>query len=213
MNFIVAITLLIALAGEILEIARLENRNHALLDFLAEQALLVRGGHLGQRGRGLIDRLGGFQDLLRRFLGAADHGAEFAGHLGHLRAVETLAMQHRDFLLGAVDGVVDEIEFDLEFFALLDLGAVSLQQDLASLACCGVGSMPPSVATPRCGAAICSRRARNSFMNFTVHRHGIAIGIGRYWRGAEKRFFDTKALAMDRHLENPQPSMHASVVD
>jgi hypothetical protein len=49
--------------------------------------------------------------------------------------------------------------------------------------------------------------------DFAVHRHGIAIGLDRYRRGAKKRLFDTKTLAMDRHLKIPQPSMHASVVD
>jgi len=37
-------------------------------------------------------------------------------------------VQHRDLALGAVDGVVDQVELDLEFFALLDLGAVGLEQ-------------------------------------------------------------------------------------
>src|SRR4051794_10139537 len=36
-----------ALAGKILKIARLEDRDHALLDFLAEQPLLVRRGDPG----------------------------------------------------------------------------------------------------------------------------------------------------------------------
>ena len=35
-----------ALAGEVLEITGLENGNDALLDFLAEDLLLVDGGHL-----------------------------------------------------------------------------------------------------------------------------------------------------------------------
>jgi hypothetical protein len=68
-----------ALAGEILEIAGLEDRDDAFLDFLAEQLLLVRRGVLGQRGRGLVDRLGGFQNLLGGLFGAADDGAELAG--------------------------------------------------------------------------------------------------------------------------------------
>src|SRR5260370_23221964 len=40
------------------------------------------------------------------------------------------AMQHRDFLLGAIDGVMDEIELHFKLFALLDLGAIGLQQDV-----------------------------------------------------------------------------------
>ena len=117
-----------ALTGQILEIAGLEDRDDAFLDFLAEQLLLIRRGHLGQRGRRLIDRFGGFQNLLGRFFGAADHGAELAGDLGHFLAVEALAVQNRDFPLGAVDGVVNEVEFDLELLALLDLGAIGFQQ-------------------------------------------------------------------------------------
>ena len=92
--------------------------------------LLVRRVHLGQRAGSLVDRLGGFQNLLGRFLGAADHGAEFAIDPGHFLAVEALAVQHRDFPLGAADGVVDQVEFDLEFLALLDLGAVGFEQRL-----------------------------------------------------------------------------------
>src|SRR5258707_1047472 len=45
-------------------------------------------------------------------------------------AVQLLAVQNRDFPLGAVDGVVNEIEFDLEFLALLDLGAIGFKQRL-----------------------------------------------------------------------------------
>ena len=116
-----------ALTGQILEIAGLEDRNDALLDFFAEDLLLVRRIHLGQRAGGLIDRLGGFQNLLGRFLGAADHGAELAGDLGHFIAVEALAVQDRDFPLGAVDGIVNQVEFDLELLALLDLGAIGFE--------------------------------------------------------------------------------------
>ena len=117
-----------ALTGQILEIAGLEDRNDALLDFLAEDLLLIRRGHLGQRAGRLVDRFGGFQNLLGGLFGAADHGAELAIDLGHLLAVETLAVQHRDFALGAGDGVVDQVELDLELFALLDLGAIGFEQ-------------------------------------------------------------------------------------
>ena len=85
---------------------------------------------LGQRGGRLVDRFGGFQDLLGGLFGAADDGAELAIDLGHFLAVEALAVQHRDFPLGAVDGVVNQVELDLEFFALLDLGAIGFQQRL-----------------------------------------------------------------------------------
>ena len=50
-----------ALTGEILEVAGLEDRDDAFLDFLAKQLLLVGRGVLGQRGRGLVDCFGGFE--------------------------------------------------------------------------------------------------------------------------------------------------------
>ena len=154
-----------ALTGQILEIAGLEDRNDALADFLAQDLLLVRRIHLAQRAGGLIDRLGGFQDLLGRFLGAADHGAELAGDLGHFIAVEALAVQHRDFTLGAVDGIVNQIELDLELFALLDLGAIGLQQRLRTRRSAALaGSAAAPAAAPWPGAAIWARMARSSFM-------------------------------------------------
>ena len=68
-----------------------------------------------------------FQDLLGGLFGAADHGAELAIDAGHFLAAEALAVQHGDFALGAVDGVVDQIEFDLELLALLDLGPIGFE--------------------------------------------------------------------------------------
>ena len=100
----------------------------AFLDFLAEQLLLVGRVVLGQRGGGLVDRFGGFQNLLGGLFGAADDGAELAIDLGHLLAVKALAVQDGDLALGAVDGVVDQVELDLELLALLDLGAIGFQQ-------------------------------------------------------------------------------------
>ena len=47
--------------------------------------------------------------------------------------------------------------------------------------------------------------------DFAVHGKGVAVGVGRHRRGAEKRLFDTEALAMDRHLKSP--TLDASVVD
>ena len=143
MNFIVRHHLADALAGEILEVAGLEDRDHAFLDFLAEQLLLVRRGVLRQRGRRLVDRLGGFENLLGGLFGAADDGAELAIDLGHFLAVEALAVQHRDFALGAVDGVVDQVELDLELLALLDLGAIGFQQRMR------FGNLARDAALPR----------------------------------------------------------------
>src|SRR3984885_13415674 len=54
--------LLDALAGEVLEIAGFENRDDALLDFLAEQLLLIRRSDPAQRRGRIVDRLGGFED-------------------------------------------------------------------------------------------------------------------------------------------------------
>ena len=59
---------------------------------------------------------------------SADHRAEFAGDLGHLVAAEALAVEDGDFLLGAVDGVVNEIELDLQLLALFDLCAIASEQ-------------------------------------------------------------------------------------
>jgi hypothetical protein len=37
-------------------------------------------------------------------------------------------VKHGDFLLGAVDGIVNEIEFDLQLLALFDLRALASEQ-------------------------------------------------------------------------------------
>ncbi len=112
-----------ALAGQILEVAGLENRDHAFLDLLAELDLLVVRGHLGEGGGGLVDGFSSLENVLRRLLGAADDRAELARDPRHFLAIEALAVQDRDLLLGLVDGVVNQIEFDLELFALFDLRA------------------------------------------------------------------------------------------
>jgi hypothetical protein len=44
-----------------------------------------------------------------------------------------------------------------------------------------------------------------------MHGEAVVIGLCRDLRGAEKGFFDTKTLAMNRHLKIPNPN--ASVVD
>ena len=117
-----------ALSGEVLEVAGLENADHAVLDFFAEPRVLVRRCGFAEGGRGLIDRFRGLENLLGGFFGAADHGAEFAGDLGHFIAAEALAVKDGDFLLGAGDGVVNKIEFDLQLFALFDLRAIAAEQ-------------------------------------------------------------------------------------
>ena len=192
-----------ALAGEVLEVAGLEDRDDAFLDFLAEQLLLVGRDDLGQRAGRLVDRLGGFEDLLGGLFGAADDGAELAIDLGHFLAVKALAVQRRDFALGAVDGVVDQVELDLELLALFDLGAIGFQQRV------GLGDLarddpPVSVAAAlRVGPApaIWARIARSSAM---ISRcigpisppSMQASGIGA---SPQNGFFDTKTFAIDRH--------------
>ena len=155
---------------------------------------------LSAAGR-LVDRLGGFQNLLGRFFGAADHGAEFAVNLGHFLAVETLAVQNRDFPLGAADGVVDQVEFDLELLALLDLGAIGFEQRL------GFGDFarrPTRRSVSRRGAA----RADAGHLgadgaqfvhDLAMHGADIAVGGRRHRHVAGKCFFDTKTSAMNRH--------------
>ena len=126
--------------------------------------MLVRRGVLGQRGRGLVDRLGGFENLLRGLFGTADDGAELAIDLGHFAAVEAFAVQGGDFALGAVDGVVNEVELDLELFALFDLGAIGFQQRL------GFGNLARDLASATrhrawpAPAAIWARIERSSLM-------------------------------------------------
>ena len=127
----------------------------ALLDFLAEHPLLVRRDVLGQRGGGLVDRLGGFEDLLGGLFGAADDGAELAIDLGHFLAVKALAVQHGDFALGAADGVVDQVELDLELFALFDLGAIGFQQRL------GLGDLAGDRGFGRFRRAVAGRRGHH----------------------------------------------------
>src|ERR1700677_1537337 len=189
--------LLDALTGQILEIAGLEDRNHAFLDFLAEQLLLIRRSYPAQSGRGVIDRFRGFEDLLGGFFGTADHGAEFAVDLGHFLAVETVAVQNRDFALGTADRIIDEIEFDLELLALLDLGAIGFEQHLgfSSLArqrladgsCCHALAGGTHLGTD--GAQLRHDLAMHgadlSAVKFRWHRHV-----------ADNGFFDTKTSAM-----------------
>ena len=154
----------------------------------------------------LIDRLGGFQNLLGGFFGAADHGAEFAVDPGHFLAVEALAVQHRDFPLGAVDGVVDQVEFDLELLALLDLGAIGFQQRM------GLGDLARNrrieglrrraAAGAAATAAVGHLRADGAQFAHDLVMHGtdLAVGDGGHRHvAANECFFDTKTSAMNRH--------------
>ena len=195
-----------ALARQVLEIAGLEDRDDAFLDFLAEQLLLVGRDVFGQCGGGLVDRLDGLENLLGGLFGAADDGAELAIDLGHFLAVKTLAVQHRDFPLGAADGVVNEVELDLELLALLDLGAIGVQQRL------GFGNLARDLrfgGPGRSGAAACGHlgadRAKLGH-DLAMHRADVAA-FGGHWRITHKGFFDTKTFAADRHDFLPTPSL------
>ncbi len=131
MNFIVVITLLMRWPVRSWKLQASKIATTRILDLFAEQLLLVGRGVLGQRGRGLVDRFDCLENLLGGLFGAADDGAEFAVDLGHFLAVKALAVQNVAISrLGAVDRVVNEIEFDLELLALFDLGAVGFQQRL-----------------------------------------------------------------------------------
>src|SRR5260370_5924107 len=197
-----------ALAREILEVAGLEDRDHAFLDLFAEQLLLVRRGVARQRGSRLIDRLGGLEDLLGRLFGAADHGPELASDLGPFLAVKTLAMQNRDLALGAADRIGNEVDFDLELLTLLDLGAEGFQYCLGSgdlaqcrwIACCRhhAGSDAGHLGADRAQLG----------HDLAVHRAEIAaVRDFRRRHGAGEGFFNTKTLAMNRHEFFSQPRL------
>ena len=171
----------------------------------AEELLLVGRVHLGQRAGRLVDGLGGLQDLLGGFFGAADHGAEFAIDPGHFLAVEALAVQHRDFALGAVDRVVDQVELDLELLALLDLCAIGFQHrpgfgDFAVDRCSDALSAHHRSVAGGGKRAIWARMARSSFMISRCMGPTSPLGGSRH-RSASPRqcFFDTKTFAMNRH--------------
>ena len=204
-----------ALTGQVLEIAGLEDGNDAFLDFLTEQLLLIGRGYGAQRGRRVVDRLGGFQNLLRRFFGAADHGAELAVDLGHFLAVEALAVQHRDFTLGAGDGIVDQVEFDLQFLALLDLRAVGFEQRMGSATSRDTDSPIVLFAALGRGAAIWARIARSSLMISRCRGPTSPSTSGGIAMSPTDCFFDTKTSAMNRHEicpRTPLPTFKADSI-
>ena len=182
------------------------------LDILAEQLLLVGRDVLGQRGGGLVDRLDSLENLLGGLFGAADDGAEFAIDLGHFLAVKAGAVQGCDFALGAVDRVVNEVEFDLQLLALLDLGAVGFQQRL------GVGNLAVDLRGNGRGRGIgrggagradgCHLRPDGAQLghDLAMHRSDLAA-FDRHGNGsvAQNGLFDTKTLASNRHEFFPTP--------
>ena len=130
--------------------------------------------------------------------GAADHGAELAVDLGHFLAVEALAVQHRDFPLGAADGVVDQVDFDLELLALLDLGAIGLEQAV------GLGDLARDRLADRFRrrAAVSAAGHLGADRAQLVHdltMHGADIAVG----GRQHRHFAPNASSMRKRLREP----------
>ena len=110
-------------------------------------------------------------------------------------------MQDGDLALGAVDGVVNEIELDFQLRALLDLGAVGFQQRV------GIGGLARDIrgdSRTVAGVAearhLCADRAQLGH-DLTMHRTDLAAFDGRHdnWRVAQKGLFNTKTFAIDRH--------------
>ena len=154
-----------------------------------------------QRGRRVIDRFGGFQNLLGGLFGAADHGAELAVDLGHFLAVEALAVQHRDFPLGAADRVVNQVELDLELLALLDLGAIGFEQRMGFGDLAGDGRADRFRRRAAAGAGAGHLGADGAQFGHDLVMHGtdVAVSDRGHRHVADKGFFDTKTSAMNRH--------------
>ena len=74
-----------ALAGQILEIARLENVRHAVPDVLCQAGFEIAFQQAREIVRRLIDVLGGGQDFLRRELTVPDDGVQLVGDTGRRR--------------------------------------------------------------------------------------------------------------------------------
>src|SRR6185437_10551182 len=133
--------------------------------------------------------------------GAADDGAELAIDLGHLVAVKALAVQDGDLALGAVDRVVDQVELDLELFALLDLGAIGFEQR----AClCGL-ALDQNVRRGCRAAGHCHLRPDRTQLGHDLAMHRTCIGVRdvRHLEVAADGFFNTKTLAMYGHETIP----------
>ena len=110
-------------------------------------------------------------------------------------------MQHRDFPLGAADGVVNQVEFDLEFLALLDLGPVGVQQrkgfgDLARNRC---ADRFHCHALAGAGAAHLGTDGAQFGHDLVMHGTDIAVSDRGYRHVANDCLFDTKTSAMNRH--------------
>ena len=99
-------------------------------------------------------------------------------------------MQNRDFALGAADGVVNEIEFDLELLALLDLGAIGFQQRMrfGELSRSGISLARRSAAPPWPGCRHLGADGAQLGHDLAMHRTDVAVldrfGIGMSPRNA-----------------------------
>jgi hypothetical protein len=160
----------------------------------------------------LVDRFGGFQDLLGRMFGAADHGAELTIDLGHLLAVKALAVQDGDLALGAVDRIMDQVELDLELLALLDLCAIGFQQSmcLRNFPCDRSFESFGRGAPGRTRA--CHLGADRAQLGHDLVMHGPDAGIGDFGHRhdvAGDGFFNAKTFAMNGH--EPLPELHSFI--
>ena len=107
-----------ALAGEIVEIAGFEDLRHLVLDVLRHALLVPALERGGERGGGLFDRLGGFQDAVGRVGRAFLDGRELLRDARHLPAVEAMILQRAHLAFGLLDRLIDDVEFDLELARL-----------------------------------------------------------------------------------------------
>jgi hypothetical protein len=112
-------------------------------------------------------------------------------------------VQNRDFPLGAADGIVNEVEFDLEFFALFDLGPIGFDQRTGF---CGLALHRRAAGLRRRTVADAGHLGADGAQfghDLAMHRANVAV-IGRGHRHvAGKCFFDTKTSAMNRHEISP----------
>ena len=111
-------------------------------------------------------------------------------------------MKNRDFLLGAGDGVVDQIELGLQLLALFDLRAISQQQGLR------IGDIAADLGVNR-SRFVRAIAAWGSDLfadgpqlrhDLAMHRHGCVVtGCCDNRHATAQDFLDAKALALNRH--------------
>ena len=116
-------------------------------------------------------------------------------------AVEAAAVQQRDFLLGLADRVVDQVELNLEFFALFDLRAIGLNHCGHIFSCAADGR---SLLARRTGgfAHLLANGAKFAH-DFVMKRHHLDVRHRGHRSVVGLEFFDPKTLALNRHLHSP----------